>query len=648
MKPYSFKTVPPEWLDCETWPTVSVDHLDSDQRARFERLELAIRTYLRAGALGDAAAAGQCSKQSVLDKLNRCLTIDDEGRIAGWRGLLLNARLGEIVYTRTALPSGARAAERGAAGAFEAFLNAHESVRRQLHQAIRNGGSTGPQKRSRHPTLRSVFASFLDACKAEGLTAADYPLNSRSKGRRSVERYVAAWIPTNPTAVETWFGTDARDQMKFGTGKRRFPLATTALDLCGADAHKIHCYGVVIVNGPAGPQPIPIERIWLFPILDLGYRCILGYAVSIQAEISAATIEEALAACAAPWSPRKLIVRGHTYKPGAGLPVGSIEGLTSCRPCALQIDNAAQHYSNRLIQTARRALGCAVTFGPVGAWWRNAVTERLFRSLEMYGFQCEPSSTGSSPTDVHKGDSIKNAMRDSITWEELLDLIDVEMANYNATGHSALGGQTPLDAMRRGIDPNSPAYLPRDPVPATAFTPAFGVTVERRPIRGGMKPGSARVPSVMVDELRYSNDELSSRYDLIGQELLVHIREIDMSISAFLADGRALGALRCVDADWGNRRHPRAMRKVINALIRYGRIAGKNPLIEYLEYLTKQTLEEVKAAPGKVSPAATQLAEASRVTGLEVPSNSSASREAEPPLIRTVLPHIKRPTWRSS
>jgi hypothetical protein len=289
-----------------------------------------------------------------------------------------------------------------------------------------------------------------------------------------------------------------------------------------------------------------------------------------------------------------------------------------------------------------------VTFGPVGAWWRNAFTERFFKSLEMYGFQCYSSSSGSNPADVHKRDPIKSAIRDSITWQELLDLADVLLANYNATPHSALGGQTPLMVLRRGLAAHSATYLPRMPVPVTAHTPALGVAVDRRTIRGCAKTGTMVSPYVQIDETRYTNDALSSRYDLIGQEIIVHIRECDMSVSGFLADGHAFGLLACQDPGWAAHPHSRSIRKVVNALARSGRMpGGGDPIVEYMAYLTRQTLAEIKAAPTKVSHAATQLAQASRVTGLKAPAQAIASTPS-PLLIRPVPGHIKRPTWRQS
>ncbi len=346
---YTYRTIPLEWRDPEKWPLVSVGHLDEEARARFDRLAKAIRTYLTNGALSLAADEGDCSKQLVLKKVNRCLQLTSEGTIVGWRGLLSHERLAET-YLRVDLPQGAHAARKGASGAFERFLAANEGIRERLHAAIRSGGAPKGTK-SRNPTLRSVYSQFKKACEDAGLTKDDYPFNSRSGGRRSVERYAIAFIKGDPESVETWYGRDARDQMHLGTGHKGFSFALAPLDLVGADAHEMHCYGVVVVQGPAGPQRVPIERIWVFPVLDKGSRCALRYSVSISTEISGATVEEALVACSTPWKPRQLIAQGLTYAPGAGFPVGTIEGLEECRFSALQIDNAAAHYANRVAQS---------------------------------------------------------------------------------------------------------------------------------------------------------------------------------------------------------------------------------------------------------------------------------------------------------
>lgn len=641
----TFKTMPIELRDCDKWPNVSIDQLEDDERARFDRLAKALRTYLLDGSLSIAADAGACSKQLVLDKLNRCLRLTAEGNIVGWRGLLSHERLDKS-YQRKALPTGVDAARSGAAGAFEGFLAEHEVIRRKLHAAIRAGGAL-PGTKSRNPTFRSVYSRFKEACVAAKLTDEDYPLNSRSQGRRSVERYAVAFLRQDSESVETWYGVDARNGMNLGTGKKRFPLMVAPLDHCGADAHEMHCVGVVVIPGPAGPQRVAIERIWVVPVLDKVSKCALRYAVSIQTEISASTVEQALASCSTPWKPRDLVIMGQTYRPGAGFPVGTIEGLTECRPCVLQLDNAAQHLANRVVHAARRSLGCSVTFGAVGAWWRNGFTERFFRTLEQYGFQCLPSSTGSNSQDVRKQRPVESAIRHEITWQELVDLVDVLLANYNADPHSGVGNQSPLEVLRTGLDARFASFVPRLAVPVTAHTPALGTTVEVRTIAGQTKRGSFVPPYVQIDEVRYTAPKLSSRTELIGANIIVHIREADMHVRGFLKNGEDLGPLVCLHDGWRAHTHSRDMRKAINALIRNGQLPGVYPVAEYMAWLAKKAAAEARRKPNNVSHGGTQLAEAARISGLAVPE--VPGRPVFPkPICRPIPAHIKRPDWRQS
>ncbi|KPF67244.1 hypothetical protein IP84_13945 [beta proteobacterium AAP99] len=148
----------------------------------------------------------------------------------------------------------------------------------------------------------------------------------------------------------------------------------------------------------------------------------------------------------------------------------------------------------------------------------------------------------------------------------------------------------------------------------------------------------------MVDEVRYTNDVLSARFDLIGKSSIVHIRDADMRVTCFDANGQALGHLEMLHPGWRNHTHSRQMRKTINALIRNGRISGSDPVTGYLEYLNKEVVSEIRGAPDKVSKSATKLAEASRVSGTKVQLIETKS-PAVPPA-RPIPGHIKQPSWR--
>lgn len=330
------------------------------------------------------------------------------------------------------------------------------------------------------------------------------------------------------------------------------------------------------------------------------------------------------------------------------MPVGSVAGLTECRFAKLKLDNAAQHFGIRIIDDMRRSMGCAISWGQVGGWWRNAVIERFFGTLEGHGFQRLPSSTGSNSQDPLKVDPVGHALLKGISWEDLIYLTDVFMANYNATPHSALGGQTPLDVLRHHVDPESRSFVLRPSVPVTAFAPPLGVVIENKHIRGSLSDG--RRPYVQLDEIRYSGESLSGRFDLIGTAIIVHIEESDMrSIAAYTEDGRSLGVLQPLKQVWREKKVSRDMVKKINAHVRNAaNVVGRvdDPVNSYFGELVRKTSDAGKGSPKKVSRDATRLAAAAYETGMRVCDvPAAAERTLHRGLVRPMPPSMPAPKW---
>ena len=644
---YTFRTLPEHYRDPEQWPAADLSQQDEPTLARFERFARGMRLYLKTGALGAASREAGCSPPCLIDQLNRCVQLRADGSPVGWPALVAYQRVTRY-SRRQQLPSGKGQASQGGAGAFEQFLADHEMLRDLLHSIVRKGGGQGAVASAR-PSLHGVAARFVKACRTFGLSDRDYPLNSKSEGRRSIERYARAFIMRDAPSMSTWYGAQAGTELLLGSGKSTFEFAAAPLDVTAMDAHKLHCVGTVVITGPAGPQDVPIERLWIDAVIDKRARAILGYSVSIAKEISAADVEEALVFCTREWRPRELTIPGPGYAPGAGFPVGAIPGFPPCRPAVIVLDNASQHWAERITQGVRRSFGCALSFGPVGAWWHNPIVERLFRTLEQHGFQCLPSSTGSHPADRLRGEFVAQAMRRSIRWEELVDLVDVLLANYNATPHSALGGQTPLMVLQNHLRAQS-GFLPRLSVPITVNTPRLGWSVERRYIAGRCDRGRVVRPYIQIDRVRYTNSVLCTRFDWVGSTLVTHIYDADCRrVLAFSPTGDALGELVPLDKAWASTAHSRAMRKQINALVRNGAIDAQADdfVLSYLDYLAKKTLLEVRGPHPAVSPTATQLANAARVSGAPIPHVSLAANGAGTVApLRPLLPgHIPPPPW---
>ena len=92
---------------------------------------------------------------------------------------------------------------------------------------------------------------FVSSSK-QGMTPADYPFNTASQGRRSIERYAKQYIGASDEATGVWHGKDAADKRNIGTGEKSFPFANAPFDVIGMDTHTMHCVGTLIIEGSHG------------------------------------------------------------------------------------------------------------------------------------------------------------------------------------------------------------------------------------------------------------------------------------------------------------------------------------------------------------------------------------------------------------
>lgn len=625
---YTFRTVPFEYRDCDNWPSAnkpteievleSFPHLSAEQaeaRAsyiseRFDRLQRGIKDYLRTGSLKQGLDEAKCSKEVFYRQFNRCLLpnpVSGEG-IIGWAALIDHLRLKD--YNRVS--DGA-----GTAGIFQKWLRENQAWRELLHRMIRKGNG-GEKLAARKPDVRGVTRNFIAAFskplgkdKQPKIPLGIYPHDGKSNARRAIERYVNRFIAMHQDTTAVWFGEDIADRQHLGTGPQSFNLAAAPFDVIGSDAHTLDCIGFIIIDGPSGPQKVPVTRFQLVVSLCHNKRLVTGYAVTIRKQIEARHVEEAYLMGNSPWKRKQLTIEGLSYAEGAGFPNGAVDGITEINPGMIRLDNAAQHYANGIRSRLRHSLACAIVWGAVGHWWRNAITERFFGTLERYGFQRLPSSMGTGTQDPHRAENpVLEATGKGIEWQELIQLIDVLLANYNAKPHSSLGGVSPLDSLRASISSHKGFWISRPKPPHTANSPRIGVHILRRRIAGSVE---GRVPPyIEVGEIRYTATCLSSRYDLIGQKVYVHLPQDIRTIECFLDSGPYVGLIHCMDTGWSLSAHTYENRQAVNALVRKGEMwvpENADPMVVYLDHLTKKASASAVEHRNRVSIEASAVAD---------------------------------------
>lgn len=644
----SFKTISPELRDTSKWRTVDISGMSVDDVARFERLMPAVENYLRTGKLRAAAESAKLSSDALLDQVNRCLKQHPDGGVVGWAGLIHRLRLSG--YERTSpLPLGPNASRLGASGAFQRFLNENPSIKKVLDEAIRKGIGRGKARAAFTPS-KGIWGQFVELVKAR-IPPDQYPRNQKSCARRSVDRYVKNMIDSDAAARTVTVGYAAKAAGQVGNGLWSFDLSTAPLDLVGIDAHHVDCFGTIEVEGPAGPQLIPIERIWIYAVVDVESRAVCGYAASFRTEPTASQIELALDMATKPWQPRVLKMGDVRYREGAGFPTGCVEGFVFV-PAALRMDSAMQSFANRIVHRVRRRFGCALSWSAIGAWYHNDTIERFFGLLERFGLHRLPTSIGSGPGDPRKTDGAAAAVKLKVTWQELLDLLDIAIADYNAKAQPGLGHRSPLEVLRDHFDRSRQRFVPRPQIPPTLLTPRLGVEIETHTVRGSREAGKLKRPYVQIDKATYTSPALASQFALIGRPIVLHVHEEDMrTVDAFLEDGTHLGLLSVREKGWRRTKHSRDLRKQINRM-RDARelvdIRGGDFVEDFLEYLARKALSSARSQPERVSEDATCLAEVLRTTGAPAPrvggTNKKGTSVTPIPPIPSWL-NLPKPSW---
>lgn len=559
-------------IDTSVWPTVDSSALSAAKRETFEARYEAINLYAAEQTLREIEKRTCISSRQLYGLLDRCLMQADDGRLAGFRGLLKHERIRS--YVRTAkLPAEYSASGKGLVGAFALLLEQYPMLAQWLTQKIHKRAVTlsqvstdGPLK-TRLSGLGNLHTSFIVQCRAIGITAADYPLNTDRMGIRSLSTYVTARILTN-------FGDAARvagaRQLKGrpGTEDRG---AVRPYQVVEFDGHRLDVRLKIVIRDPLGfEQEFEIERIWLLVIIDVCTRAVLGYHLVLSREYSRydviRTIEQALK----PHQPRTFTLPGVGYGAAGGFPSSRLPELGYAIWERMRLDNAKANLASDTVTALCEFIGCVVDAGPPHHPDDRPYIERFFGTVASTLSSRLPGYTGSHPRDLRRAlTDPKGNLRLFVSLAEMEELIEASIAGYNATPHAGLNGRTPLEAMEYLVRGKGQMiwWLPE----AKRRTMCLMQTAHRCRVRGYLAQGTR--PRINLFQVRYTSEVLAASGALLGKELRVYYNSSDLrTVRAFLADGSELGILKAQGA-WGEISHDLKLRREIMKLRAKKRLA---------------------------------------------------------------------------
>jgi putative transposase len=618
--------IDPNQRNLDDWPTVAFTMLPEAKRADYLCREEALRRYLSGDALDDIEERTGVARQQLYNLLRRCLLKHEDGRINGFRGLLLYERVKAYDRRGTVRP-GQERRPGGAAGAMNQLLQRHPALLSSIRTELKSP-SLGLTVTGNVRGLRHLHRNFVAQCEALGIGQHQYPLNQLQQGKRSLSKLVKSLFNESFTSAARasgalriappWFDTTSET---VGTA----PPAVRPFEVVEFDGHKLDIRLRVRLVDPHGlPYDLELKRVWLLAIIDVASRAVLGLNVVLSSEYDRFDVIRTVQNALLPRHRRSSFsIAGLRYESTAGFAAQAAPAYEYACWDWIRLDNARANLALDTLDALREFVGCWVDAGPVAQPNERAYIERFFGTIGTTLSHRLPGTTGSSASDVRRALSDPTGNTELlVTFEELEELLDVTVANYNGTQHSSLGGRSPLVLLQqfargRSMELRQLADYRRRHL--FMIQPPHECEV-----RGNKATG--RRPHINFFGARYSGPVLTHAAKLLGTKLHLYFDPLDLrSVHAFLPNGAELGTLQA-NAPWHRTTHSLRLRREVLRLKRrrelhYG--DADDPVAVYLAH-------KRKSSPKAQRQAGHRMAEADKALKQQQPAATPAIEPRKP------------------
>ncbi|MEC4718400.1 hypothetical protein RY831_04535 [Noviherbaspirillum sp. CPCC 100848] len=346
-----------------------------------------------------------------------------------------------------------------------------------------------------------------------------------------------------------------------------------------------------------------------------------------------------------PFQPRHYKIPGLTIRTGGGFPSAVLPQTRYACWEWFRFDGAKSHLAVDTVTRLNQIIGCWPDNGAAAEPNERPFVERFFHLLARNFAHRLPGTTGSSPESIER---LLNDPHGNISLlvelEELEDMVEVLVGDYNGTSHSGISNRTPLEAMAQLLarDTGYLRTLPRVVQQNLCLLQEARI----KPIKGD---DVSNRPHINFQEVRYSSPILSSSSALIGKKLRVYFDVRDIrTVKAFFEDGTELGILTAA-RPWCYTPHSLRVRQEIFRLKRAGKLQyrdGDDPVECWAKYKRQQARTSKRAATDLAKANSNRKALANE--GVATPVTKSQSDAVSPPgkelRSQNVVPAVKKPT----
>lgn len=442
----------------------------------------------------------------------------------------------------------------------------------------------------RNMSYRTVHSKFVQECRRIGIQDYEYPLSLADKGYASLYRYLKDVESNDCTQMMSRLNPDAAQKfISVGSGASFSINAVCPYSLVQVDGHKIDLlYSVAVVNKQGEIIYMPATRVWLIAVIDVPTRAIVGYSVSTGENYTQYDVLQAFYNAVVPHRKINFNITGFEYPSGEGFPSLMLHETEWAVPDMVMFDNDTSHLAKNTQNKLLRILNTALHFGAVATPETRGIVERFFKTIESSGFHRLPGTTGSNPKDSKRNNPEKQSAKYQISLEEIFELLEYLIAEYNTSSHAALENQTPLQCMERkirqgGLLPRKIADKDKKQIETLTYY------TEERILRGNYKTGTK--PYITFKGVQYQSIDAALTMKYVNMPVIIEINPRDISyIGLYSQNGEFLEKL-VARGDWGRIPHTIQTREAALKRARNNKATNKHftpDLSSYEEALKKR------------------------------------------------------------
>lgn len=495
----------PELRDTTRWP--SPRNVPPEKKEVYDRRVAAIKDYLAGTSFDKIKKDHGLPKAEIYRLLGRCLEVQPDRNIAGFFALVPGTQL-KPYSRKERVKATSISGKSGYAGAFLQLVSEHE----ELHKYIE-------RKEEQHPgtpvsrLAREIKGEFLKKCEKHRKPN-EYPFIVEDNGARALREYLGK-VREHRLALVSHGAADAAPHVA-RTGQPSTASTLRPYEEAELDGHRGDFYFVIKLLTGDGDwvYTLPL-RIWLVLMIDRASRAILGYSYRLGGtNYRASDVLRCIAHSLTPWEPMGITLPGIKYELGAGFP-------SSCTPAgagrlidALHVDNAwantAEQIQRRLLET----MGAALNVGRAGEPTARPFVERLNQALEDRGFRRLPIGFKSTSKE-DRDRAYRIAAEYPVTLDELEQILDTIIANYNATVHGEHTNRSPLEYLRQW-DAGTDA-----PMRVADHVQAVLERISQFEEFAEVKGGNGRLPFFRLKDAEYTCSGLKQMKSAVGYSVRI-------------------------------------------------------------------------------------------------------------------------------